>query len=927
MSNCSKSFLRLVPLTILLAFFSTGSSFAQEESGEKNDFTKYENKYSWEVSRELIDRRADRRPQNNFDEALVPDYTLPDIFTGSVGQTKQVTGAMNTGAWEKERRPELLNLFRSEVYGFAPPKPDDLSFRIVETDPMAMDGKATMKHIAISFTVEGESFSFPLILFLPNNRKGGSPVFLLLSHRDSENTDPERIIISDFWPAEYLIQRGYAIAAVNVAAAVDPDKPEAVTGVREFYRHHYPEPDKFTWGTISAWAWSGSRAIDYFETDPGINMEQIAVVGHSRGGKTALWAGAQDKRISLTCSNNAGEGGPALSKRLFGEYVRDLNSKFPHWFTDNYNAYSDKEISMPFDQHMVVALVAPRGYHGADATEDLWADPRGSWLSLLEASGVWEMYGEGPALKDEMPLVNDLMIRGPVGYHLREGGHNLTKFDWKLYLDHADALFQKEQNTNIYSLPLLVGEVSQSTAIFQSRLCALDTLIYKDIHDADGIYQTDMPGKKGIAMFEVSKDKSFTQSIKTGWIEANEEGDFIVKHKVSGLEPGTTYYYRLLYGRKSTNPKTSGVNKFSTLPSADSRTGTDFIMVTGSNLERFYLGGGFGKSSDQGLEAYMENDKYEGFPGFETIAEMNPDFFIGNGDNVYYDHPPSHKAKTQQELRADWHRQFAMPRIREMFSHVPTYWLKDDHDHRFDDSDTVKANKKFGPLPSHELGVKTFLEQVPVVDPEEENPVTFRTIRVNALLQLWMLEGRDYRSPNAISDGPEKSIWGETQKEWLKSSLLESNAVFKILVTPTPMVGPDGASKIDSHVNLDGFRNEGDEFFKWLKKNGFLKENFYIICGDRHWQYHAIHPSGFEEFSCGALVDQNSRMGVDPGDPKSTDPKAKVKQPYTSAKPSGGFLKVSVEPGNAKDADRISFIFYDELGTEHYRETKNAGVK
>jgi len=906
----------LLALAILVSGIGTGISFAQEETPTHPDFSKYEKKFTWEVSPELVESFSARRT-NNYDEALVPPYTLPDIFTQNNGE--RVTSTMT---WEKERRDELLDLFRSEVYGYAPPRPDNLSFRETESDPEALGGKATLKRIALEFQVQGKDFSIPLTLFIPNNCKGKAPLFLLLNHRDSDNTDPKRMIISDFWPAEYVVGRGYAIAAINVALGVDPDRPEANTGIREFYKQHHPDPDNLTWGTISAWAWSGLRAIDYFETDPDINPDQIAIVGHSRGGKTALWAGAQDKRIALTCSNNAGEGGPALSHRLLGEYVSNLNSNFPHWFTDNYNNYSGKELSMPFDQHMAVALVAPRGYHGGDASRDLWADPRGSWLSLLEASKVWKMYGKVQPMKDEMPLVNDLLLNGPIAYHLREGGHNLSLFDWKLYLDHADVLFGREPNANIYSQPLMVGEVTQTSAIFQSRLCAFETLVYEDIHNADGIADTDMPGVKGLAMFEISTDESFNQSIKTDWVESNEKGDFIVKRKVDGLDPGTTYYYRLLYGKESSNPKISRVNRFSTLPPEDSSTSTDFVMVTGSHLERFYLGGGFGRSSSQGSPAYMKDDKYEGFPGFKTITGMNPDFFIGNGDNVYYDHPPLNEARTREELRAEWHRQFAMPRIQEMFSQVPTYWLKDDHDHRFDDSDTVNANKKHGGLPSHELGVKTFLEQVPVVDPEEETPVTYRTIKINALLQIWMVEGRDYRSPNAMADGPDKTIWGETQKEWLKSTLLESDAVFKILVTPTPMVGPDDSHKIDNHTNLEGFRNEGDAFFKWLKKNDFLKKNFYIICGDRHWQYHAIHPSGFEEFSCGAMVDQNSRMGVDPGGPKSTDPKAKIKQPFTSPVPSGGFLRVLVESGNNSDGERISFIFYDEFGTEQYREIK-----
>jgi len=206
---------------------------------------------------------------------------------------------------------------------------------------------------------------------------GKAPVFLLLNHRSIENTDPTREKKMEFWPAEYAIERGYAMAAINVAVEVDPDKRDATDGIRQFYKKHYPKPDELTWATLSAWAWSASRAMDYFETDPDINAAQVAVIGHSRTGKTALWAAAQDTRFALACVNGAGEGGPSLARRNFGETLAQVGYGFPYWFTPKYLAYAGKADTLPIDTHELIALVAPRGYHGGDATRDLGADPRG----------------------------------------------------------------------------------------------------------------------------------------------------------------------------------------------------------------------------------------------------------------------------------------------------------------------------------------------------------------------------------------------------------------------------------------------------------------------------------------------------------------------------------------------------------------------
>lgn len=477
----------------------------------------------------------------------------------------------------------------------------------------------------------------------------------------------------------------------------------------------------------------------------------------------------------------------------------------------------------------------------------------------------------------------------------------------------------------IYAIPLMAGEPASVSVLLQARLTASDTLLYGDVHHADSIRKADIPGKQGMGKFFLSEDPGMKSPMKSAWIPAIPGRDFIIRYKAAGLKPGTRYYYWLKYGEDTVHTVISRVQSFETLPGEDDPGDVSFVMVTGSNLDRFYLGGGFGKPSSQGTGAYMAEDKYLGFPGYDAILNLKPSFFIGNGDNVYYDQPPGYDAKTRAELRAKWHRIFYQPRFRKLFAQIPTVWLKDDHDHRFDDSDTVSEHPSFGSEPSHLLGVETFLEQAPVLPHEQVGGVTYRTLTAGKLLQVWMVEGRDYRSPNAMPDGSEKTLWGEEQLAWLKNSLLESQAEFKILVSPTPMVGPDDARKRDNHVNHDGFRTEGDAFFRWLKDNDFLNKNFYIICGDRHWKYHSIHPLGFQEFSCGALVDQNSRIGRSPGDRASSDPGALIRQPYADTHPSGGFLRVAVKPGDQTGkVPVIDFDFFDQHGALLYNYSANA---
>ncbi len=312
-----------------------------------------------------------------------------------------------------------------------------------------------------------------------------------------------------------------------------------------------------------------------------------------------------------------------------------------------------------------------------------------------------------------------------------------------------------------------------------------------------------------------------------------------------------------------------------------------------------------------GTRAYKGADKDLGFPALAALREARPEFIAFTGDNVYYDHGVP--AFTERSMRRKWRRTFSFPRMVELMAEVPAYWQKDDHDYRYNDCDNTGTMP-----PSPRLGQRIFLEQVPVMDPALPPARPYRTHRVTRELQIWLLEGRDYRSPNRQKDGPDKTMWGLEQRKWLTESLSESDAAIKLIVSPTPLIGPDDAYKRDNHVSPEGFGHERDLFFAWAKQKGLDKKGMYIINGDRHWQYHSRHPLGFEEFSVGTLHDANARMGVAPGDKKGTDPEAEIEQFYSSPEPSGGFLLATVIPDGTGQASLL-LEFMDERGKLMYR--------
>ena len=385
-----------------------------------------------------------------YEESQVPDYTLPNVLETADG--KPVTSVRQ---WEKQRRPELLKLFEQQMYGRAPEAPEALHFRVLSTGE-AFDGLAVRKEVGIYFN-ESETEYLKLLLYTPKVRPR-APVFLGINFfgnhticEDPEISLPDTLRYRpDFtldargsqshrWPVRYILESGYALATF-CCEDVDPDYDDGFrNGVHGLLD---TERDGSSWGTLSAWAWGLSRALDYLETDPDVDGARVAVFGHSRMGKTALWAGANDTRFAMVIGNAAGCGGAALSRRHYGETLRRINIRFPHWYCDHFHRYGDNEDLMPFDQHELLALIAPRPLYLESGSEDRWSDPYGEYLSLVEASAVYRLYGFDTFTSRKQPAVEAPEIHGVTGYHIRNGKHEILLYDWEQYLRFADTFWK-----------------------------------------------------------------------------------------------------------------------------------------------------------------------------------------------------------------------------------------------------------------------------------------------------------------------------------------------------------------------------------------------------------------------------------------------------------------------------------------------------
>ncbi len=450
-----------------------------------------------------------------------------------------------------------------------------------------------------------------------------------------------------------------------------------------------------------------------------------------------------------------------------------------------------------------------------------------------------------------------------------------------------------------------VGEVGPNSAIVHIRLTRAPTrndrgytppycthsLNYEQRHAVrlpEGMRVEDLegacPGQAGWVRVRYGGDAALADAAITPWAEATAESDFTHQFVLNGLAPDTRYHYAVETRLREKGPARTGpVGRFRTAPDAQVRSSVRFFVITGQD--------------------YACRDHLRGYRAYAAMKRLGADFLVSTGDSVYYDIDLP-LARSVELARYHWHRIYSQALVVELFRTMSGYWLKDDHDSFEDDDWPGRPPERVAPMTYQDLA-PIFREQVPMGER------TYRRARWGKGLELWFVEVRDFRSPNPAPDGPEKTIWGAQQKAWLKRTLLESDADFRVLVSPTCIVGPDRPGRevftppqggADSHGD-GGFAYEGREFRHWVRDQGL--KNLVIVNGDRHWQYHSVDPeTGLHEFGCGALTDHHSN----PSPPRS--------QVQRFVRGRGGFLSVAYDGAGRRP--RLVMRFHDVDGREVY---------
>ena len=388
----------------------------------------------------------------NYDENLVGEYTLPDVLTCTDGQ--KVTDIQ---IWESKRRPEILDMIEQIQFGRCPEKPADLSFKTFETDTAALNGTAIRKQVTLYFTKDTSTHKADVLIYLPKSDKPVPLILFISFTANCISVNDTGIKEGYVWTrkgekipgsqgrsfgkldVEKFITQGIGIARVYYGD-IEPDfKKGFQYGIRGYYlkeMQDYPADNE--WGAIAAWSWGLSRIMDYFETDKDIDENRIALQGTSRLGKTVLWTGARDPRFRMIIASCSGEGGAAISRRDYGENIKHITdtSRYFYQFAPNYHKYAFKVDSLPFDAHMLVALIAPRSLLLQTGSTDVWSDPKGEFLSAIAAKPVYKLYGkQGPGI-DSLPQAGDASYLDTLGYYMHDGGHGLVDSDWDIFITY-----------------------------------------------------------------------------------------------------------------------------------------------------------------------------------------------------------------------------------------------------------------------------------------------------------------------------------------------------------------------------------------------------------------------------------------------------------------------------------------------------------
>ena len=397
-------------------------------------------------------------PATNYDEAKVGDYTLPDPLVCLDG-----THVTNAETWFNRRRPEILELYRTEIFGRSPEPSTNVTFNVWEVATNALDGTAIRKQIEINFSGTPAGPVAHLLLYTPVGATKPSPVFLCLQFNGNYTVNPDPAIAifpvwnpkngalqmpknpvrgesAHNWKLAETLARGYGMAFIDYRE-IEPDLPGGA-GLKYGVRKNFPAPGPGDWGAIGAWAWGASRALDYLETDPDVAAGRVILFGHSRLGKTVLWAGAQDPRFAAVIANCSGEMGASLSRRDYGETVDDIIKHFPYWMCGNFRKYAGHWNDLPVDSHFLISLIAPRLLFLNTGSEDRWGDPHGEFLAARAATPVYTLLGRTGITETEFPSL-DQPIQHDLGFNCHDGKHDVLPSDWDKFLDFAGNHFKQ----------------------------------------------------------------------------------------------------------------------------------------------------------------------------------------------------------------------------------------------------------------------------------------------------------------------------------------------------------------------------------------------------------------------------------------------------------------------------------------------------